>query len=143
MRKIHTLILLTALLPLSACGHEKVITEKELPRAAQAFIKEHFAGQSILKIEKDGAEYEIDFVNGWDVDLDGKGEWTDVNCERDALPASFAATLPTAIAGYVEATYPGAYIVEVCRGRKFEVELNNGLELEFSLKGEFLRIDAD
>ena len=47
-----------------------------------------------------------------------------------------------AIQKYVKANYPSAAIVQIDIDRnKYEVELNNGLDLEFSRDGRFLKVD--
>jgi len=141
MKHILSIAILAAVCSFTSCANNTIIKESQLPKTAQTFVKAHFADQAIQKIEKDGLDYEVDFANGWDVDFNSKGEWKDVSCERDAVPASFLATLPKGIMNYVESSYPSNFVVGVSKDRNIEVELNNGLELEFNLKGEFLRID--
>jgi Protein of unknown function (DUF2874). len=59
--------------------------------------------------------------------------------DEDGVPTGF---LPTAMANYVATNFPGVNIIEVNKERsKFEVELNNGVELVFDKNGNFLRYD--
>ena len=58
---------------------------------------------------------------------------------KSKLPNS---VIPEKIMEYVETNYPNNFIVEWDLDTKHQsVELNNGIELEFTLKGAFLRID--
>ena len=50
--------------------------------------------------------------------------------------------IPTEIAQYLQKRYNNMPIKEIKKKRTgYEVELSNGLDLEFNSKGKFLRID--
>lgn len=82
----------------------------------------------------------------YDILLDGniklefnkKNQIIDIE-SREKLPDS---VIPAKILDYVSANYSGNFITgwEI-DGRNQQVKLNNGLELEFNMDGDFLRID--
>jgi len=115
----------------------------ELPAAAQAFIKEHFSGQSVtaIKVEKDliGTEYDVVLSGGVKIEFDGKGNWEEIDANTTALPAT---VVPTVISDYVSKNYAGKAIVQIDKDRKgFDVELADDTELEFDTNGKFIRVD--
>ena len=60
---------------------------------------------------------------------------------RDVVGVSTCFLL-TAMANYVATNFPVVNIIEVNKERsKFEVELNNGVDLVFDKNGNFLRYD--
>ena len=97
---------------------------------------------SHIKIEKHtfgGTEYDVILVNGTEVEFDSDGKWTEIDCGHNAVPA---ALIMKPIRDYVAKNYKGLNIVKISVERsKYEVELSNGLDLDFSRSGEFLRID--
>ncbi len=143
----HITIVTLALLMfanLSACDDkEKPITFGQLPQSAQSFVKTHFADKqvSVIFLETSGLdEYKVLFADGASIDFTSNGDWDEVkDRDADGLPTAF---LPKAMTDYVATTFPGTNIVEVNKERsRFEVELSNGVELEFDKAGNFLRFD--
>lgn len=134
---------IAACLVYCSCDSKNIVIKVEdLPQAAQSFIKTHFSDTEASYILKDGREYEIRLANGWELEFDSKGEWEKVDCNRDAVPQSVIATLPEELTSYLKANFGEAYVTEISRDRSgYEVELSNGLDLEFSAKGKFKRID--
>lgn len=120
------------------------ISIDQLPKASATFLSEHFSGATVLRItrdtDRDGSEYEVTLTNGFEIEFDGAGEWTDVDAPAgQAVPSS---VVPTAIASYVTTNYPGQNINEISRdSRGYEVELTSGTDLEFDRDGNFIRID--
>ena len=58
---------------------------------------------------------------------------------KSELPNS---VIPLAINKYIKANYPNNFITKWDLDRTHQsVELNNGIEIEFTLKGKYLRID--
>ena len=67
------------------------------------------------------------------------GDWEEVKTRTQAVPAKL---IPNGIAQYVKKTYPQSEIYKIQKKRYgYEVELANGLDLEFNANGQFLRID--
>lgn len=125
-------------------AQESIITENELPQAAQKFIKDNFSKSTIDYMKKDkeffSTDYKVKFTDGSDVEFDSKGVWMEVDGNKKAIPTGF---IQKSILTYVGEKFPNAHIVKIEKGRfeRQEVKLSNGLELEFNAKGEFKRID--
>ena len=149
MRKITTLLVGLMLFAASATAaawtdnDERQIDFKELPVAAQQFIKKHFASEQVKMVilDKDviSNEYDILFTSGTKVEFKGDGEWECVKSPAGDIPADL---VPKKIASYVVKHYPTAKIVELSRNRnEWEVELNNGTELTFGSDFKLREID--
>lgn len=125
-------------------AQESIISNNELPQAAQKFIEDNFSNSSIdyIKMDKEtfSTDYKVKFTNGVEVEFDSKGEWMEVDGNKTNIPTGF---IQKSILTYVKAKFPNAQIEKIEKGRfgKQEVKLSNGLELEFNSKGEFKRID--
>lgn len=122
---------------------ERVISPEQLPAAAKAFLKQHFPDHAVsyAQSERDDRKttYEVYLNNGTEISFSAQGEWDKVDCQRQPVPA---ALIPTAIADYVQAHFPGTHIIEIDKGRhSYDIELSNDLELKFNKNGKFLRID--
>lgn len=147
MKKIA---LLFALLCCSAAGaatladDDRPITVSELPQAAQQFLKSHFAGTNVAWVTVDGnffdKDYEVGFPDGSKIEFSRNGEWKEVEMRgASAVPAS---VVPEAIRNYVARNYPQTVVRAIARDRRgYEVELSNGLELEFDNAFRLLKID--
>ena len=125
-------------------GNDKPIQVSEMPKAAQLFIKNHFADLSVAmaKVETDFLDknYDVVFTNGNKVEFDKKGNWTNVDCEHTQVPV---AILPEAIRQYVAKNYPDAKVlkIELTDRKGYDVELSNGFELEFDKRMNVIDVD--
>ena len=145
MKKIVFLFIsLFAMNFVALAGNDKPIQVSEMPKAAQLFIKNHFADLSVAmaKVETDFLDknYDVVFTNGNKVELDKKGNWTNVDCEHTQVPV---AILPEAIRQYVAKNYPDAKVlkIEVTDRKGYDVELSNGFELEFDKRMNVIDVD--
>jgi hypothetical protein len=124
--------------------NDKPIQVSEMPADAQQFIKTHFAGQAVAvaKVEKDffSKSYDVIFTNGNKVEFDKSGKWTNVDCKYSQVPV---AIIPAQIKNYVSKYYKNAKVVQIeLNDRKgYEIELNNGLEIEFDKNFKVIDID--
>ena len=115
-----------------------------MPKAAQQFIRNYFPGHSVAvaKVEMEfmSKSYDVIFTNGNKVEFDKKGKWTQVDCEYTEVPQ---AILPVEIQKYVARHYPGKKVVkiEMTDRKGYEIELNDGLELEFDKRKKVIDID--
>ena len=122
----------------------KPISFAQLPQAAQNFISKHYDEKNVSYVTEESefltsSEYEVRLKDGKKIEFDAKGEWKEVDGKKKAIPA---AIIPAPVAAYVKKSFPENEIVKISRSsRKYEVELSNGLDLEFDKKGKFLRID--
>ena len=123
--------------------YDKIVSADKLPAEIKAFVKEHFPKTNISYATKDiefmGVIYDVSLADGTEIDFDKKGNWDKINCHTQAVPA---ALIPAAISQFVNANHPGAMITKIDKERYgYEVELSNGLDLEFNNKGQLTSID--
>jgi len=131
------------ILPVAA--RERVVYDiSELPQAARVTLNKFFKGTKVnhIKIETGlfgGTEYEVTLDNGCEIEFDGKGNYTEVDCGYRGVPDNL---LLKSIRDYVNKNYNGQKIGKLkVKKNKYEVELMNGTELEFDRSGRFLRED--
>ncbi|MCI0920110.1 PepSY-like domain-containing protein [Sphingobacterium rhinopitheci] len=130
----------------TACEKEEVISSNDLPSNAVLFLKDNFNGSQILSVVKENeivgrATYEVLLNNGIEVKFDSNGDWDEVDArdDRQGIPTAF---INPKIVDYVNTKYAPALINSIDKEKSnFDVELTNGLDLEFNGEGDFLRID--
>jgi len=145
MKKFLSIVVM-ALLAIQFVAAREVVTkdEMQLPLAARNFINQHFTQPQIsyIKIESEllkGKKYEVVLTNGTELDFDSKGEWTEVDCKRSAVPASI---IPGYVKEYVGQNFKDNIITQMDRDRRgIEVELNNDLSLKFDKSGKLYKLD--
>lgn len=146
MKSKSPFILLLSLLffSFSAIAQERTITEQELPQSIRSYIATHFKENKIVKIEEEkkgmAIEYEVKLDNAIELEFNSKNQVKEIKSRSGIkLPDS---VIPPSILSYVKANYRQNSIVEwELKKKKQEIELENGIELEFDLNGKFLRID--
>ncbi len=110
-----------------------------LPDAAQQFIAQYFANATVVNVELDDFIYEVLLSNGVELEFDMNGNWREVDCNTFAVPQGI---VPQNIANFVSTSYPNNFIVKIeFKNQKYEIELNNHLDLVFDINGNFLYID--
>ena len=124
-------------------GNDRPITLDKLPAAAQTFLKSHFADLTLAYAVEDpqfiGSEYEVTYTDRTEVEFDSDGAWTSVECKYAAVPADI---VPEQIKGYVAKTFPNQTVCKIERKRySWEIELSNGLEIEFDKQFNVTDID--
>ena len=113
-----------------------------LPEAITAFIKQHFPNATVVGVEPDnehgGLEYDVYLSDGTQVDFDANNQWEKVESMK-GVPAFF---IPKAIATYVKSNYQNLAITKVNKEyHGYEIELANGLDLNFDNSGRFIGMD--
>lgn len=125
-------------------GNDKPIQVTGLPKMAQSFIKNHFADQSVavakMETEFMDRSYDVIFANGDKVEFDKKGKWTKVDCKHGQVPQGI---IPMLIQKYIAKNYPDAKVIkiELTDRKGYEVDLNNGLDIEFDKRMNVKDID--
>ena len=145
-RSILSLVAFSAVatMSLAACSlRDRVIEVTALPATAQQLLQKEFSGKTIsfVKAERDGfsLDYDVVFSDGMAVEFDSRGEWREVNARQTEVPAGL---VPQPIAQYVKQHYPETTIRHIERHRKgVEVDLSNGLEIEFDKQYRVRDID--
>ena len=118
-----------------------VVGIQQLPAGAQEVMTKYFADKTILTILKERNEYEVIFNNGEKIEFNKKGEWTEVSCHTTQVPDIL---IPDPIKARIKADFANSKIVKIDRssnGKKYEVKLNNGLEVEFDKKFNVIKVD--
>lgn len=144
--KLHALLCAAALsIAVSACSSENVTHDAGiLPAEARDIISRNFTSAvSLVEQEKSMGstkEYEVTLTDGSEITFTGSGEWKSVDVPNNrAVPAGL---VPTSIAKYVAAKHAGANIVGIERDKKgYEVELSNGVDINFDVAGNFVSYD--
>lgn len=145
MKKIVAMVVM-ALFAVQAAMADDVVTRdvNKLPAPAREVIAKYFpqAKVSYIKIDKDlfkSPIYEATLTNGTEIEFGSKGEWLEVDCKKETVPAYF---ISNEISRYIGTNFAGHSIVQISRDRKgYDVELSNGLEVKFDRNGNFLRLD--
>lgn len=119
------------------------INVSQLPEKAQTFLTTYFpeAKVSLARKEFDVTElsYDVIFTNGSKVEFDRKGEWTEVDCLTQPLPAGI---VPATIEKVIKEQYPDAKAIKIERDRReIDVKLSNRVELTFNKKMQLIDID--
>src|SRR5690606_11687108 len=125
---------------------ETAIAYQDLPQAALTLIETHFSGAKALYVsensitEEDGTIYEVKLNNGFEVDFDQSGNWTDIDGQQQQVPD---ALIPEAILSYTQANYPSPLFIKGIEKEvtQYQVELSDDTELRFDLQGNFTGID--
>ena len=143
MKKILFVALLALTCSFTACANEQVITYDQVPEPAKAIVTAHFDAAQIAYVTLDKGlmddEYEVRFNDGRTIEFNKAGELLKVDCKQTEVPS---ALVPEPVLTYVKANFPNAFITEWGKDdRGYKAELNNGLDLKFNRKLEFIRID--
>lgn len=148
MKKSSLLCALVAIIATLSFQSVQAQDYKNLPQNIKNYIGKHFKGYTISHYEKDreilDVEYKVYISNNnstFKLDFDSNGVVEDVEStdDRTALPNS---VLPVKITQHVKNNFPKAKIIEWRKKKNTQVvELTNDMELVFSSKGDFLRID--
>ncbi len=140
---LFTAILILISVSAGGCEEkERIIPASELPVEITNWISTHFPDNEIVRskveIKKNKKKYEIYLQGGFNLEFNSRKEITEID-GHTKLPDS---VIPDKIKQYVDANYPDNFIIswELERNKQ-EVELDNGIELEFDLNGNFIRID--
>lgn len=123
-------------------AQDKVIGESQLPDAAKTYLKKHFSDAPVMQVTLDkdffSKSYEVILRDNIKIEFDSDGKVKEIDGNAK-LPNS---VIPANILAYVQKNYPQNHITDwELESRKQQVSLDNGMDLEFNLQGQFLRID--
>ncbi len=127
---------------LTSCDKESIIPSTDLPNEITSFISKHFPNNSIAQVikDKDGLikTYDVILSDNVSLEFNRKREVIDIDGVGQ-LPNS---VIPAKLLEYVKTNYPNNFITDwELDDRNQQIQLNNGIDLEFNMKGDFLRID--
>lgn len=144
MKKLLFALLALAISLTATAAEERVIDETALPKAAQKFISTYYKGDkvAIASVEKDlfNKDYKVILTSGVKLEFDSSGEWTEIECKRNSrVPME---VVNDKVAKYVKEKFPSNKIIKIERTKKtIEVELDNGIDLDFNSAGQLVKFD--
>lgn len=129
---------------LTSCEKEDefLIDISQVPSEIQTFVNTHFPEQTIISVIKEtegsAQTHDLYLDNLTKLEFNGTNNVVDIE-GQSKLPDSL---LSENILIFVGLTYPENYITgwELDDSRQ-QIQLNNGIEIEFNRNGNFLRID--
>ena len=118
------------------------ISKKDMPSSVQRNVTRYFGKKNISSIIKDKEDgkivYEVSFDDGTKAEFSSNGSIIEAK-NHNGVPASI---VPARVQADVRKYYPQSKIVQWKKKSNHQkIELDNDLDLEFTLKGDFLRID--
>ena len=127
----------------AVADNDKLINKSQLPIAAQQFIDANFAGVDLMYAKEECNilfnSYEVRLANGVKLEFSNKGNWEEVDCQQNEVPA---AIVPQPIKEYVNKNYPAEKILKIEKNRNdYEIKLSNRLELKFDKDFNLYDID--
>lgn len=144
MKKLLSLMFVAIAISMNSCtAQERIIRFEQLPAKAQETVKTYFNIDNISYVKAETeftrTEYEVVFNDGSSLDFNTAGDVEKVDCKRNQVPDGL---IPAQILAYIQTNYPNNFITEYKKERsKYEVELNNGLDLVFNKNLQFVGID--
>ena len=126
-----------------AFAQEVIIPFNQLPAKAKTFIHQYFKDVKVMNVIQDkdvfSKDFDVNFENGTKIEFDRTGNLKEIKTLSGSVPSSL---VPAKIKQYISNNYKGASIVEIDKDAyKIDVELSNGVDLDFDKNGNFLRID--
>ena len=118
---------------------DRTVSPDKLPAQAKQFITAHFNGIEVLSVRKDGFKYDVVLFDGTELEFSHGGQWIEVDCGLNPLPDG---VLPANTAKYLTAKFPMNFATHVkFEHKRYEVELDNDLDLLFDKNGNFMGAD--
>ena len=138
MKKLLAILSTVLLLGMfSSC--DRTVSVDKLPNQAKQFITANFNGTEVLSVRKDGLKYEVVLFDGTEMEFKSNGQWVKVDCGLNPLPDGI---LPANTAQFLSAKFPVNYPTHVkYEHKRYEVELENDLDLVFDKNGNFAGSD--
>lgn len=140
MKRLFLLALVSFML--MSCEKKYILPLTDIPSEISNYVNTHFPDNPITQAIKDtdGLErtYDITLEGGFFLEFNRKKEVIDIE-GLSKLPDS---VIPTKLLEYVTTNYPDNDIIGwELDDPDQQIKLENGLELEFNMNGDFLRID--
>lgn len=146
MKRFFAFLASAVIVPVGLMGceinDEFNVQPNELPAKAQTFIDTHYSSTGIRSVLKEYDDltytFEVYLEDGTQIEFKKNGEWKSIDNRRVGVPTS---VLPEEIASYITTNYAESFVVDVDRDWQYDIELSNGIDLDFSMGGKFIRID--
>ena len=135
--------MLVVVLAMTSCTNETVGNFGMLPVQSQTMITNCLDKDNIsfVLIEKGlfKKEYEVAFNDASKLEFDKSGMLTKADFEHNPVPDCL---IPEVVLAYVHTNFSNALVTEWAKDdRRWKLELNNGLELVFNSKYQFVSVD--
>lgn len=135
-------LLVLLLIGSAGCDKEVDISPADLPSEILEYVRLHFPDHPVIRAVKDidgrSMTYEVKLEGGYKLEFNEEKEVIEIE-GKSKLPDS---VIPEKILAYVQDHYPGHYIIEwEIEGENQQVELDNKVELLFTISGDFIKID--
>ena len=111
------------------------------------FVATYFPNEEVIATIRDGFDYEVTLSDYTHIEFDGnlinKLNWDEVDCKHSTVYKTVpSALIPAEISTHVAKYHSDYTIVKIskdCRG--WEIELSNGIEIEFDKKFNVIELD--
>ena len=111
-------------------------------------VSTYFPEAEILSSIRDGFDYDVTLNDYTKIEFDGnllggKLEWDEIDCKHSTVYQSVPTSLiPAEISTHVAKYHSDHSIVKISKDRRgWEIELDNGIEIEFDRKYNVIEID--
>ena len=128
----------------TSCSKESAQQKQDI----DTFVTTYFPETTVLSTIKDGLDYEVTLSDYTRIEFDGKLfgktlEWEEVDCKHSTVYTAVpTALVPTEITNYVSQVHSGLSIVKISKDSLgWDIELSNGIEIEFDKKFRVIEID--
>ena len=128
------------MLAADTCSNDESI----LPQQARTLISDNFQSKiSVIEVEKKKGninEYEVVLSDGTEIIFDENGNMESIETPRaESVPSVF---IPQKISDYIAKNYSSARVVGIDKeSYGYEIDLSNGIGLQFNVQGDFIRFD--
>lgn len=127
---------------LTSCQKEKILTDVEVPMEIEKYVTEHFSDANIIQVKQDPdgltKNYDVILNNNTTLEFNNNMEIIDIDASSE-LPDS---VIPERLRMYVDENFPNSIITDwQIEDRNQQIKLDNDMDLEFSMQGDFIRID--
>ncbi|SOD18084.1 PepSY-like domain-containing protein [Pedobacter xixiisoli] len=143
MKLFTKLFAVAMILFFASCDKDDtMLSGDKVPLPIGVFVSAHFPNNAIIKAVKNNdnnkESYDISLEGNFELEFDENFGITSIE-GNTRLPNS---VIPPAILTYVTANYPNQFITDwELESNHQQIELNNGLNLEFNMDGSFIKIE--
>lgn len=142
MKDIFLLTVLIFTFSVSNAQKKKIIPSTQLPAAISNYIQTHFSDVEILQVTKYNKKpkkaYKVTLNGNTKLEFDRNNKITDIDGKSE-LPSS---VIPARLLNYTKTNFPTNAITDwELEDENQQIELDNGLELNFDMNGDYLKLD--
>jgi hypothetical protein len=137
-------ILLLSMATTLISAQDKIVPYSQIPSKIKNYVTIHFPKHSVVQseIDKEGPgfskQYEINLSDGIELKFNNKNQIIAID-GKSKLPDS---VIPEKIRRYIATNYPSNAITDwEIDGKNQQISLDNDVDLEFNMKGDFVKID--